>query len=64
MVKSDKVEVDGKMVFSADVTASNIVVHSIGEVLVQVAGWIFRTQKLIGGIFRVVKRLQCPASVC
>lgn len=31
---TDKIEVDGSKVFSADVTASNGVMHSIGEVLV------------------------------
>jgi len=33
-VESDKIEVDGLKVFSADVAATNGVMHSIGEVLV------------------------------
>lgn len=33
-ISSDKIEVDGKKVFSADVSANNGVMHSVGEVLV------------------------------
>lgn len=33
-VNSDKIEIDGAKVFSADVTANNGVMHSIGKVLV------------------------------